>query len=72
MRLVDGRVVAGVLKRETDTELELVTPELLTVRVLKDEIDERTTGKSGMPEQTVSFLSKADVRDLVEFLANQR
>lgn len=70
--LADGRVVAGVLKRETDAELELVTPELLTVRVLKDEIDERTTGKSGMPEQTVSFLSKADVRDLVEFLAGQR
>lgn len=72
LALADGRVVAGVLKRETDTLLELVTPELQTVRVAKDEIDERSTGKSGMPEQTVSLLSKADVRDLVEFLAERR
>jgi quinoprotein glucose dehydrogenase len=69
LALADGRVVAGVLKAETDAELELVTPEALTVRVPKDQIDERTTGKSAMPEQTVGLLSKSDVRDLVEFLA---
>jgi len=72
LALADGRVVAGVLKRETETELELITPEIVTVRVPKDEIDERTTGKSAMPEQTINFLSKGDVRDLVEFLSGRR
>jgi quinoprotein glucose dehydrogenase len=72
LALADGRVVAGVLKTETDTELELVTPEALSLRVAKDQIDERTAGKSAMPEQSVSLLSKSDVRDLVEFLAGLR
>jgi hypothetical protein len=38
----------------------------------KQEIDERTTGKSAMPADLIKHLAPADVRDLVEYLAVQR
>jgi quinoprotein glucose dehydrogenase len=43
---------------------------LLTVR--KDQIDERRRGKSAMPDDVVKFLTKSEIRDLVEFLASQK
>ena len=37
--------------------------------VPKDEIDERQKGKSSMPEDVLKYLSKRELRDLVEFLS---
>lgn len=39
------------------------------VNVAKEEIDERQSGKSPMPEDVMKALSKRELRDLVEFLA---
>ena len=42
------------------------------IRVAKEDIDERASGKSAMPEEIVKQLSKDDLRDLVEFLSQQK
>jgi quinoprotein glucose dehydrogenase len=61
--------VTGVLKFEDAKELKVMTAEGALVTVKKEDIDERRTAKSAMPEDVVQKLSKRDVRDLVEFLA---
>lgn len=66
----DGRIVAGVLKSEDERELRLMTPEGKLVAIAKDEIDERRQGQSAMPDKIIASLSKSELRDLVEFLAN--
>jgi quinoprotein glucose dehydrogenase len=40
--------------------------------VPKDQIEERGRGKSAMPDDVLRFLSAAELRDLVEFLARLR
>ena len=49
-----------------------MTAEGLPVTVPKDQIDERESGKSAMPEDLVKHLSKSELRDLVEYLAGLR
>jgi quinoprotein glucose dehydrogenase len=66
----DGRILAGVLKSEDERELRLMTPEGKLVVVAKDEIDERSRGQSAMPDKIIGSLSKSELRDLIEFLAN--
>jgi quinoprotein glucose dehydrogenase len=68
LELKDGRVQAGVLKGEDAAYIHLMTPEGLTVTVPKDQIETRGRGKSAMPQDVVKYLSRSDVRDLVEFL----
>ena len=64
----DGNAYAGQLKKETDAELIINSPEdgLLTVK--KSEITSRERGLSGMPAELYLLLSKQDIRDLVEFI----
>ena len=38
----------------------------------RDDVEDRKTGASGMPDDVVKHLSRAEVRDLVEFLAGMR
>jgi quinoprotein glucose dehydrogenase len=70
--LDDGKVVSGVLRSEDEKHLKLVTPEGKQITVAKSQIDERTSGKSPMPEDVAKKLGKADIRDLVEFLSDQK
>jgi quinoprotein glucose dehydrogenase len=70
LTLTNGKSVVGVLKGEDAKEVRLMTAEGKLVVVPKAQIDERQAGKSAMPEDVVKHLSKADLRDLVEFLAN--
>ncbi len=69
LSLDDGRVVSGVLKGEDDRQIRLITAEAQTITVAKNQIEDRATGKSPMPEDLCKKLSKAEIRDLVEFLA---
>lgn len=68
----DGQVLTGVLKSEDDERLWLMTPEGKQLAVLKSEIDERAGGASAMPDKLLEHLSKAEIRDLVEFLSKLR
>ncbi len=68
----DGKVHSGILRGEDDKEVRLMTVEGKPVTVSKELIEERRRGPSAMPDDLSKKLSKVDLRDLVEFLANQR
>jgi quinoprotein glucose dehydrogenase len=61
---------SGILKSEDAKVVRLMTPEGALIEVKKAEIEERTTGKSAMPEDLTKHLTRREVRDLVEFLAS--
>jgi quinoprotein glucose dehydrogenase len=70
--LDDGKQYSGVLKSETEDQIQIVTPEGKLLAFTKDSIDDRASSKSPMPEDVVKHLSKSDLRDLVEFLSTQK
>jgi quinoprotein glucose dehydrogenase len=68
----DGKVHSGILRGEDDKEVRLMTAEGKPVTVSKELIEDRRRGPSAMPDDLSKKLSKLELRDLVEFLANQR
>ena len=66
----DGKVITGVFRGEDDKEVRLMTAEGKPVTVPKDAIEERKRGPSAMPADLAPKLTKAELRDLVEFLAS--
>jgi putative heme-binding domain-containing protein len=70
LALTDGRVVQGMLKKETDSALTLQTLNDVVV-VPKAEIEERSlSSTSMMPERQLDSLSRDEIRDLVAYLAS--
>jgi quinoprotein glucose dehydrogenase len=67
-----GTIVSGIVRKETETHLTLVTPEAKLVEIAKVDIVEKARGKSGMPADLVKKLSREEVRDLIEYLATQK
>ena len=67
LALTDGRIVAGLLKAETPTELTLVTPEQKTLTIKVDDIDDRSPIKSPMPAMDRVFTLR-ELRDLLAYL----
>jgi putative membrane-bound dehydrogenase-like protein len=68
--LNDGRVVQGLLRKETDSALTIQTINDAVV-IPKSEIDERSLSNiSMMPERQLDSLSKDEVRDLIAYLAS--
>jgi len=65
-----GVSYAGILKKETDTELEINSTEDGMIKVKKSDIESRAKGMSPMPEGMGQILSKDDLKNLVEFLAS--
>ena len=45
-----------------------MTPTGALISVAKDDIDERANGQSGMPQDIAKNLTRAELRDLVEYL----
>ena len=68
----DGKVHTGIVKSDKDGKLTLMDPKGSTIVVEKSKIDERASGKSGMPEDMIKNLTKFQLRDLVEYLATRR
>ena len=68
----DGTSFAGIVKSESDSELVLNSPEDGIVTIKKSEITARERGISSMPEGMAALLSRRDLRDLVEYLANRK
>jgi quinoprotein glucose dehydrogenase len=66
--LKSGAMQAGLVKGEDEKELRLESPEDGPLRLAKSEIVSRQRGLSAMPEGMIEFLSKRELRDLVEFL----
>lgn len=70
--LKNGTAYAGQLKSETAQLLEINSPEDGLMTVKKADIKTRERGLSGMPEELRQVLTKQDLRDLVEFLAQSK
>lgn len=70
LALASGKVYAGIVKSEDEEKIRLQLPDGQIIPIEKSEIEDRATGKSGMPEDIVKKLSKSDIRDLVEYLAS--
>jgi quinoprotein glucose dehydrogenase len=68
--LASGQLRSGILKAEDRERVQLLTAEGTLLTVPTAEIEERLRGKSAMPDDLVRHLTKADVRDLVEFLSS--
>ena len=70
--MTDGRVITGVIARESDSEYQvatnLLTPSTLTTLRRKD-VEERTESKtSPMPARLLNVLSKDEILDLHAFV----
>ncbi len=67
-----GKVYAGTKRSDEGTTLELMLADGTVISLPKDEIDELAKGQSAMPADLIKHLSLADLRDLVEYLAQQK
>ena len=67
-----GKVYAGTKRSDDGTTLQLVLADGTVISLAKDEIDELAKGQSAMPADLIKHLSLADLRDLVEYLAQQK
>jgi len=67
--LKNDTTYAGVIKSDTDTELEINSPEDGLLKLKKSDIKAREKGLSGMPEGFGDQLTRQDLRNLVEFIA---
>jgi quinoprotein glucose dehydrogenase len=69
---VDGLVHTGIVKNDDGTTLTLITAEAKLVAIPKADIEDQARGKSAMPEDLIKKMSRRELRDLVEFLAQQK
>jgi quinoprotein glucose dehydrogenase len=67
-----GQSYAGILKAETPVQLTLNSPEDGLLNLPKQDIERRVPGLSAMPEGMAQVLTKAEIRDLMEFLASAK
>ena len=70
LEMKNGDTLAGTVKSEDAEELVLNLAEDGSIqRVFKNQIEKRQRGLSAMPEGLANMLSKEDLRDVIEFLA---
>ena len=69
--LKDNQVITGILLEESPTELILKTTEAEPMEIPVSRISNRQNLPSGMPPMG-TLLSKREIRDVIEFLANQK
>ena len=67
--LKDNQVVTGILMEESATELILRTSDAEPLEIAVSRISKRENLPSSMPPMG-TLLSKRDIRDVIEFLAN--
>jgi quinoprotein glucose dehydrogenase len=70
LTLTNGTMVSGIVKGEDAKEVKLQMADGKIIAVSKSKIEDRQRGKSAMPEDTVRHLTKRELRDVVEYLAN--
>ena len=68
--LSNGKTVTGILKQDNPKEIILMDFEGKLITIKKLDIEEKKTGKSGMPADLYKQLSRQELRDLVEYLAS--
>jgi hypothetical protein len=67
----DGvRLRYSKINAEDEETLTLVTPQNMTIRINRENIDEQSASISAMPEMTKA-LTLREIRDLVEYLSTR-
>lgn len=66
-----GRVATGIVKKENEETLTLELSDKKIQVIDKESILNRQKGQSGMPADLGKNLSLSEIRDIVEYLANQ-
>lgn len=66
----EGRVITGIVKKETDTHLTLMDALGALLVIDKETIEARKAGKSSMPEDLKDHMTKKEIRDLVAYLTS--
>jgi quinoprotein glucose dehydrogenase len=67
-----GQQHTGIVRHEDDRVLTLITAEGKLVTIPQAQIEARKSGTSAMPADLTKYLTKSELRDLVEFLASLR
>ena len=67
-----GEIHVGIVQSESDDLLVLMDADGKLIEIDQDTIDGRKTGQSSMPDDLIKSLTKKEVRDLVEFLAQRK
>jgi len=67
-----GEMHVGIVQSETDDLLVLMDADGKRIEIEQDAIEGRKTGQSSMPDDLIKSLTKKEVRDLVEFLAQRK
>lgn len=71
LTLKDGTEVFGKLDKESDKELVIITSDAEPLRIATERIQERKNIPSSMPAMA-DKMTKREMRDVVEFLANRK
>jgi len=65
----DGKVITGLVRSESETEIELVDQDLKVTRIAKSQVEERRIGDvSLMPTNLVETLTPIEFADLISYL----
>ncbi|MBC7855562.1 MAG: c-type cytochrome [Pirellulaceae bacterium] len=64
-----GNSFTGIIKKESDEKLDLMTAEGKLISLAKEDIEQRRPAKSAMPDDLTKHLNKFEVRDLLEYLS---
>jgi quinoprotein glucose dehydrogenase len=72
IKMKDGKSYNGVVKSEDDKQIILDTADASGIKINKAEVVSREKGLSPMPQDVAKPLNKRDLRDLIEFLAQQK
>ncbi len=66
----DDEIISGILRKETDTVIELMNAEGKTITVDPEMVVSRKKGKSSMPVDLIKQLTRRELRDLVAYLSS--
>jgi quinoprotein glucose dehydrogenase len=67
-----GQQYTGIVRHEDSQVLTLMTAEGKLVTIPQAQIEARKSGTSAMPADLTKYLTKGELRDLLEFLASLR
>ncbi len=69
VKMKDGKTYTGIVKQDTKSALTLMNADGQLIPLDPQQVQSRVRGVSAMPEGFGNTLSKRDLRDLVEYLA---
>ena len=69
IQTLDGLMVTGIVKSETENEIQLMDADENLILIAKDDIEGTKPGLSSMPDDLAKQLTPAEIRDLIEYLA---